>query len=97
MEKINSLVPLQQWQHSARFEAPEIGWVLICTALVLLMTPGIAFFYGGLVHRKNALSVLIQVLLTTCIVTIVWVTIGYSLALAHQRSVASSGTSTSRF
>lgn len=82
MEKINSLVPLQQWQHSARFETPDIGWVLICTALVLLMTPGIAFFYGGLVHRKNALSVLIQVLLTTCIVTIVWVTVGYSLALA---------------
>ena len=81
MEKINSLA-LQQWQHSARFETPDIGWVLICTALVLLMTPGIAFFYGGLVHRKNALSVLIQVLLTTCIVTIAWATVGYSLALA---------------
>lgn len=74
--------PLRSWHHAARFETPDIGWVLIATALVLLMTPGIGFFYGGLVHRKNTLSVLIQVLFTLCIVTILWVIVGYSLAMA---------------
>ena len=80
MEKLKPLEPLLIGQHPAQFGTPDIAWVLICTALVLLMTPGIAFFYGGLVHRKNALSVLTQVLLTLCIVTVLWVTVGYSLA-----------------
>lgn len=71
---------MSSWHHAVRFETPDIGWVLISTALVLLMTPGIAFFYGGLAHRKNALSVLVQVLLTLCIITVVWMVVGYSLA-----------------
>ena len=78
----NAAEPLRNWHHAARFESPDIGWVLIATALVLLMTPGIGFFYGGLVHRKNTLSVLIQVLFTLCVVTILWVIVGYSLAMA---------------
>src|SRR5262249_24553341 len=51
------------------------------TALVLLMTiPGVAFFYGGMVRKKNVLSVMMHVFATTCIIAVTWVIIGYSLA-----------------
>src|SRR5688572_31713522 len=57
------------------------AWMLTSTVLVLLMTiPGLALFYGGLVRAKNALSVLTHVFYTVCIVTIIWVVYGYSLA-----------------
>ena len=55
-------------------------WVLTSTALVLLMTPGLALFYGGLVRKKNVLSVLMQCFMVLCIVSIQWVLFGYSLA-----------------
>ena len=57
------------------------AWMMTSTVLVLLMTiPGLALFYGGLVRSKNMLSVLAQVFYTVCIVTILWVLYGYSLA-----------------
>ena len=55
-------------------------WVLICAALVLLMTPGLAFFYGGLVRRKNVLSILMQCFTIMCLLSLQWVLFGYSLA-----------------
>ena len=58
----------------------DIAWVLISSALVLLMTPGLAFFYGGMVRRKNVLSVLMQCFIIMCVLGIQWVLIGYSLA-----------------
>ena len=56
------------------------AWMLTASALVLLMTPGLAFFYGGLVRRKNVLSVLMQCFMCMCLMTVLWVLIGYSLA-----------------
>jgi Amt family ammonium transporter len=57
------------------------AWMLTATALVLFMTlPGLALFYGGLVRTKNVLSVLMQCFAITCVVTIAWVVVGYSLA-----------------
>ena len=57
------------------------AWMLTSTVLVLLMTiPGLALFYGGLVRPKNMLSVLTQVFYTVCVVTMIWVVYGYSLA-----------------
>jgi len=57
------------------------AWVLMSTALVLLMTiPGLAFFYGGLVRRKNVLSILMQCFIILCVISIQWVLYGYSLA-----------------
>ena len=57
------------------------AWMLTSTVLVLLMTiPGLALFYGGLVRTKNMLSVLTQVFYSVCIVTLIWVIYGYSLA-----------------
>ena len=63
------------------FNKGDNAWMLTSTVLVLLMTiPGLALFYGGLVRSKNVLSVLTHVFYTVCIVTIIWVVYGYSLA-----------------
>jgi len=59
----------------------DTAWVLISSALVLGMTiPGLAFFYGGLVRRKNVLSILMQCFIITCVISLQWVLFGYSLA-----------------
>ncbi|MBN2688006.1 MAG: ammonium transporter, partial [Deltaproteobacteria bacterium] len=58
----------------------DTAWVLICTALVLIMTPGVAFFYGGLARRKNILSILMQCFFIMCLIGLQWVMFGYSLA-----------------
>ncbi len=58
----------------------DTAWVLISAALVLLMTPGLAFFYGGMVRRKNVLSVLMQCFVIMCVLSLQWVLIGYSLS-----------------
>ena len=58
-------------------------WLLICTALVMLMTPGLAFFYAGMVSRKNVVSTLLQNYVALAIVGIFWVIIGYSLVFTE--------------
>lgn len=58
----------------------DTAWVLVSSALVLLMTPALAFFYGGLVRKKNILSVLMQCFMMMGIVTVQWLLIGYSLS-----------------
>ncbi|MFO0326072.1 MAG: ammonium transporter [Burkholderiales bacterium] len=62
----------------------DVTWMLLCTALVLLMSiPALALFYGGLVRQKNMLSVLMQVFVTFSLVTVLWVIYGYSLAFTE--------------
>jgi len=59
----------------------DTAWVLTATALVLLMTiPGLAFFYGGLVRRKNVLSIMMQCFIIMCVISLQWMLFGYSLA-----------------
>src|SRR5262245_2252342 len=59
----------------------DTAWMLTSTALVLMMTiPGLALFYGGMVRRKNVLTIVMQCFATTCIVTVAWMVIGYSWA-----------------
>lgn len=58
----------------------DTAWMLISTALVFLMIPGLAFFYGGLVRKKNVLSILMQCFVVICLITLQWVLFGYSLA-----------------
>jgi ammonium transporter, Amt family len=62
--------------------AGDTGFILICAALVALMTPGLAFFYGGLVRRKNFLAIMMQSFISMGVVTTVWVAVGYSLAFS---------------
>lgn len=58
----------------------DTAFIIVCAALVCLMTPGLAFFYGGLVSRKNVLTIMMQSYISMGIVTIIWITIGFSLA-----------------
>ena len=62
------------------YNSGDIAFMLVCTALVFLMTPGLAFFYGGLVKRRNVLSIMMQCMAAFGIVTVLWVVVGYSLA-----------------
>ncbi|MFA5144437.1 MAG: ammonium transporter [Candidatus Omnitrophota bacterium] len=62
--------------------AGDTAWVLMSSALVLLMTPALAFFYGGMVRRKNVLSVLMQCFIIMCVLSLHWVLIGYSISFA---------------
>ncbi len=62
----------------------DTAWMITATALVLMMTiPGVALFYGGMVRKKNVLSVLMQVFAICCVMSIVWMVLGYSLAFAE--------------
>ncbi|MFH1046094.1 MAG: ammonium transporter [Candidatus Omnitrophota bacterium] len=60
----------------------DTAWVLISSALVMLMTPGLAFFYGGMVRRKNILGILMQCFIVLCALSLQWVLFGYSLSFA---------------
>ena len=60
----------------------DTAWVLISSALVLLMSPGLAFFYGGMVRKKNMLSVLMQCFIIMCVLSLQWVIFGYSLSFS---------------
>ncbi|MBN1188726.1 MAG: ammonium transporter [Dehalococcoidales bacterium] len=60
--------------------AGDTAWMLVSTAMVMLMTPGLAFFYGGMVRRKNALSTIMMSFMTLGLVGVLWVLYGYSLA-----------------
>ncbi|MEO6538172.1 MAG: ammonium transporter [Ferruginibacter sp.] len=62
-----------------KFNGADIAWILVATALVFLMTPGLAFFYGGMVHRKNVISTMIKSVVAAGVVSVLWVTVGYSL------------------
>src|SRR6202012_1024637 len=58
----------------------DTAWLLVSTALVLIMTPGLAFFYGGMVSKKNVLSTMMQSFVCMGVITIIWVIFGFSLA-----------------
>ena len=58
----------------------DTAWVLVCTALVMFMTPGLALFYGGLVRAKNVLSVLVQCMAALAVVSMLWALVGHTLA-----------------
>ncbi len=64
------------------FNTGSTGFMLIATSLVMLMTPGLAFFYGGLVGRKNVITIMMQSFVSMGITTIMWYTVGYSLCFS---------------
>src|ERR1700754_3658726 len=64
----------------AKIDTGDTAWLLVSTALVLIMTPGLAFFYGGMVTKKNVLSTMMQSFVCMGIITIIWVIFGFSLA-----------------
>ena len=61
----------------------DTAWLLMSAALVLLMTPGLAFFYGGMVRKKNVISTMLQSFICMALVTVIWVTFGFSLVFGE--------------
>jgi Amt family ammonium transporter len=81
------LADLQRQVAEARGNADN-AWMLICSALVLMMTgPGLALFYGGLVRKKNVLSTMMQSFAMMAVVTVVWGVVGFSLAFGPGNSI----------
>ena len=68
---------------AAPVDSGDTAWIIVCTALVLLMTPGLAFFYAGMVRSKHALGMIMQSFVTIAVVSVTWVLVGYSLAFDH--------------
>jgi ammonium transporter, Amt family len=66
-----------------KFNAADVAWILVATALVFLMTPGLAFFYGGMVHRKNVISTMIKSVVAAGVVSVLWIAVGYSLCFGE--------------
>lgn len=64
---------------TSKYNFADIAWLLVATALVFLMTPGLAFFYGGMVHRKNVISTMIKSVVAAGVVTVLWIVVEYGL------------------
>ena len=77
------------WAEDApKLDSGDTAWMLTSTAIVLMMTiPGVALFYGGMVRKKNVLGTLMHSFATTCIVTVIWMVIAYSLAFTEGNAV----------
>ncbi len=73
-------VPLVSDANNEIYDDSDVVFVLFSAALVFLMTPGLAFFYGGMVHRKNVLSTMIKSVVAAGVVSVLWIVVGFSLA-----------------
>ncbi len=69
--------------NQTNFDTGDTAWILMSAALVLLMTPGLAFFYGGMVRKKNVISTMLQSFVCMGLITIIWVVFGFSLAFGE--------------
>ncbi|MES2829745.1 MAG: ammonium transporter [Bacteroidota bacterium] len=76
-------IPLLPNFDEGKYSGPDIAFVLIAAALVFIMTPGLAFFYGGMVHRKNVLSTMIKSVVAAGVITVLWVVVSFSLAFGE--------------
>jgi ammonium transporter, Amt family len=82
------LLPAAAWAQgeaapaASAIDKGDTAFLLVCSALVLLMTPGLALFYGGMVRRKNVLGTIMQSFIAMGIITVLWVVVGYSLAFS---------------
>jgi Amt family ammonium transporter len=76
---IGLFIPTMPNFDDGKYNVADTAWILIATALVFLMTPGLAFFYGGMVNRKNVLSTMMKSIVAAGVVGILWIIVGYSL------------------
>ncbi|WP_343667174.1 ammonium transporter [Chitinophaga sp.] len=63
-----------------KYNYGDIAWILVSTCLVFFMTPGLSFFYGGMVNRKNVISTMMQSFIATGLISVLWIAVGFSLA-----------------
>jgi Amt family ammonium transporter len=68
---------------AAPIRAGDVAWLLTATGLVLLMTPGLSFFYGGMVSARNVISTMLQSFVALGVISLLWVAFGFSLAFGH--------------
>jgi len=66
--------------HTEGIVAGDVAWMLAATALVLLMTPGLAYFYGGMIDTKNIISTMLQSFIAMGVISVLWIVVGFSLA-----------------
>src|SRR3982750_4859368 len=71
---------LPNFADKGTYSTADIAWIIVATALVFLMAPGLAFFYGGMVHRKNVLSTMMKSVVAAGVVSVLWVVVGFSLS-----------------
>jgi ammonium transporter, Amt family len=74
---------LPNFDDVGKYNSADVAWILVATALVFLMTPGLAFFYGGMVHRKNVISTMIKSIVAMGIVGVLWIVVGFSLSFGN--------------
>src|ERR1700754_376761 len=67
----------------SKYNSADVAWILVATALVFLMTPALAFFYGGMVNRKNVLSTMMKSVVAAGVVGVLWIVVGYSLCFGE--------------
>src|SRR3954467_7655492 len=70
---------LPSFADNGKYNSADIAWIIVATGLVFIMTPALAFFYGGMVHRKNVLSTMMKSIAAAGVVSILWVVVGFSL------------------
>lgn len=68
---------------AGKYVPADIAWIIVAAALVFLMTPGLAFFYGGMVNRKNVLSTMMKSVVAAGLVSVLWIVVGYSLSFGE--------------
>jgi len=71
--------------------AADVAWLLTASCLVLLMTPGLAFFYGGMVGRKNVISTMLKSFICLGLISIIWVVVGFSLSFGTSFGITING------
>jgi ammonium transporter, Amt family len=75
--------PVADFADATKYSTADIAWIIVATALVFLMTPGLAFFYGGMVHRKNVISTMMKSVVAAGVVSVLWIFVGYSLCFGE--------------
>ena len=82
---------LNQFGSTEQIVAADVAWLLTASCLVLLMTPGLSFFYGGMVGKKNVISTMLQSFICLGVVTLLWIVVGFSLAFGDPLGVYING------
>ncbi|HEU4555579.1 MAG TPA: ammonium transporter [Chitinophaga sp.] len=81
---IGMFVPtVTTYADASKYNFGDIAWVLVAASLVFLMTPGLSFFYGGMVNRKNVINTMMQSFIATGLISVLWVVIGFSLSFGE--------------
>src|SRR5574344_122556 len=71
------------WEPDDKFNAANVAWMVTATIFVLMMTPGLSFFYGGMVGKKNVISTILQSFIAMGVISVLWVVVGFSLSFGH--------------